>query len=184
MRNNTGLPLRMFLRSILLHCGLSQSTWCKIVPEVVFTFNTSLSKTTQCVLYNIVFGRSVILPQDIAFESLHQHRDQYDQRFPNEYEEETSSLLREIYSQVITTLALSKEKMQQHYNKNIRYIDYAIGQKVWLKVKHYKTGENRRLEPRRHGPRTIVEKLPNGVNFCIENSHKERKIVNHDRLVP
>ena len=130
------------LRSILLHCGLSQSTWCKILPEVVFAFNTSLSKATQCVLYNIVFSRSVILPQDIAFESLHQHPDQYGQRFLKEYEEETSSLLREIYSlQVITTLALSKEKMQQHYNKNIRYIDYAIGQKVWLKVKHYKTGK-------------------------------------------
>ena len=172
------------LRSILLHRGLSQSTWCKILPEVVFALNTSLSKATQCVPYNIVFGRSAILPQDIVFESLHQHRDQFDQRFPKEYEEETSSLLREIYSQVITTLALSKEKMQQHYNKNIRYIDYAIGQKVWLKVKHYKTGENRKLAPRRDGPWTIVEKLPNGVNFCIENSHKERKIVHHDRLVP
>ena len=74
--------------------------------------------------------------------------------------------------------------MQQHYNKKIRYIDYMVGQKVWLKAKHYKTGENRKLAPRRDGPWTIVEKLPNGVNFRIENSLKERKVVHHDRLVP
>ena len=74
--------------------------------------------------------------------------------------------------------------MQHHYNKKIRYIDYIVGQNVWLKVKQYKTGENRKLAPRRDGPWTIVEKLPNGVNFCIENSLKERKVVHHDHLVP
>ena len=172
------------MRSTLLHRKLSQSKWRSILPEIVFALNTSQSKATQCVPYNIVFGRSAVLPQDIVFNSLHPNRDELDQQLPKEYEEVTSSLLQDIYSQVITSLELSKERMQQHYNKKIRYIDYIVGQKVWLKVKHYKTGENRKLAPRRVGPWTIVEKLPNGVNFRIENSLKERKVVHHDRLVP
>ena len=151
----------------------------------MFALNTTTQrKATQCVPYNIVFGRSAVLPQDIVFHSVNQDRDQFDQRLPTEYEELTSSLLQDLYSRAITMLELSKEKMQKHYNKNNRYIDYVVGQKVWLKVKHYKIGENRKLAPRRDGPWTIVEKLSNGVNFRIKNSHKQRKVVRHDRIVP
>ena len=55
---------------------------------------------------------------------------------------------------------------------------------MWLKKKHYKNGENRKLAPRRDGPWTVTERLPNGVNFSISNSYGERKIVHHDRLIP
>ena len=75
--------------------------------------------------------------------------------------------------------------MQAQYNKNIRFIDHNAGDKVWLKVKCYKTGENRKLAPRRRGPWTVIKKLPNGVNFEIVNDQtKDKKIVHHDRLSP
>ena len=68
------------------------------------------------------------------------------------------------------------------HNKNLRFFDYKAGEKVWLKMKHYKSGENRKLSPRQSGPWTVMEKLPNGVNFCIVNdSTKNEKIVHHDR---
>ena len=103
---------------------------------------------------------------------------------PAEFEYVTSSSMKDIFSHVVETLEISKRKMQQQYNRNLRFIDYTEGQQVWLKVKHYKTGENRKLAPRRDGPWKIITKLPNGVNFQIENSRKERKIVHHDRLLP
>ena len=59
--------------------------------------------------------------------------------------------------------------MQKQYNKNVRFNNYKVGDKAWLKVKHYKTGENRKLSPRKTGPWTILEKLPNGVNFRVIN---------------
>ncbi len=74
--------------------------------------------------------------------------------------------------------------MQQQYNRNIRLNNFKNGQKVWLKVKHYKTGENRKLAPRRNGPGTVKRKLPNGVGFEIENDRKEIKVVHNDRLSP
>ena len=82
------------------------------------------------------------------------------------------------------SLALSKTEMQRHYNKNIHFNDYCEGQKVWLKTKHYKSSENRKLAPRRNGPWTVLQKLPNGMNFRIENSRKEQKVVHQDRLLP
>ena len=162
--------------SILLHRRLSQLQWRSVLPEIVLALNTSQRKATQCVPYDIVFGSSAVLPQDIVFNNFNPKQDQFDQRLPKEYEEITNSLLQYIYSQVITSLELRKEGTQQHYYKNIRYVDYIVGQKVWLKVKHYKTGEHRKLAPRRDGPWTVIEKLPNGVNFRIENSHKEKRL--------
>ena len=54
-----------------------------------------------------------------------------------------------------------------------------------LKVKYYKTGENHKLVPRYNGPRTVLRKLPNGVNFEIYNPNtSEKKIDHHDRLIP
>ena len=74
--------------------------------------------------------------------------------------------------------------MQQYYNRHTHVIAYKEGQYVWLKTKHNKTGECRKLAPRRNGPWTIVEKLPNGVNFKIRNKSNETKVVHHDRLLP
>ena len=55
---------------------------------------------------------------------------------------------------------------------------------MWLKKKHYRTGENRKLAPRRDGRWTVTERLPNGVNFSIRHSNSEQKIVHHNRLSP
>ena len=75
--------------------------------------------------------------------------------------------------------------MQQWYNTNIQFNDYKSGDNVWLKTKHYKSGESRKLSPRRNGPWQIMEKLPNRVNFRIINVRsRQQKIVHHDRLSP
>ena len=52
-----------------------------------------------------------------------------------------------------------------------------IGAKVWLKTKHFKTGENRNLAHCRNRPWTVLHKLANGVNFRLENTQKEQKVV-------
>ena len=170
------------LRAVLLHRKFQQSKWRSLLPSLVFALNTSESKATGCIPYNVVFGRSAVLPQDILFQQ--GKGDNYDLMSPKEYEKEITPLLQDIFDHVITKLEISKEKMQSQYNTKLRFIDYRQGQKVWLKVKYYKTGENRKLAPRRTGPWRVIQKLPNGVNFKIENSHGEQKVVHHDRLIP
>ena len=104
---------------------------------------------------------------------------------PKDFSEEINFALKDMFQYVIKHLQLSKIKMLRQYNKHLRYHDYKIGQKVRMKVKYYKTGENRKLSPRRNGPWVIVEKLPNGVNFKIKNENSnETTVVHHDRLSP
>ena len=104
---------------------------------------------------------------------------------PVDYSEEVRFALGDIYSQMFENLQSSKTKMQQRYNMNIRFNYYKPGEKVWLKTKHYKSGEHRKLSPRRNGPWRVLEKLHNGVNFCIIHDHtRQSKIVHPDRLSP
>ena len=94
-------------------------------------------------------------------------------------------MLQLAFDHVVTHLKLSKIKMQKQYNRNLRFNDYKGGDKVWLKVKYYKTGENRKLSRRRSGPWTVLTKLPNGVNFKIRNDKSnDEKVVHHDRMSP
>ena len=169
------------LRAVLLHQKLRQLKWRSLLPSLVFALNTSESKATGCIQHNVVFGRSAVLPQDILFQK--GNVDTYDQVSPKEYEKDITPLLRDIFDHVFSKLEISKEKMQRQYNAKLRFIDYSRGQKVWLKVKYYKTGENRKLAPRRTGLWKVIQKLPNGVNFEIENSNGDKKVVHHDRLV-
>ena len=170
------------LRSVLLHRRISQSRWREILPKLLFALNASESKATRCTPFEVVYGRPAVLPQDIVFDVL--QPDPHDTLSAESYKEEVTSELQDIFAQIVKMLGLSKIKMQQQYNRNLRFTNYVAGQQVWLKKKHYKTGENRKLAPRREGPWTVLEKLPNGVNFKIINSKKEEKIVHHDRLSP
>ena len=58
------------LPAVLLYGRLPQSQWGKLLPSLVFASNTSLSKATQCVPYNVVFERAATLPQDIVFQDV------------------------------------------------------------------------------------------------------------------
>ena len=171
------------LRAVLLQRKAPQHKWRSLLPELVFALNTSVSKVTQCIPYNVIFGRYARLPIDVLFSI--DPCPTVDVTTPATYAQDRSFILEDTYKTVLQNLQLSKERMQAQYNKNLRFHDYKEGDQVWLKVKYYKTGENRKLSPRRNGPWTVIRKLPNGVNFEILNDKtREQKIVHHDRLNP
>ena len=131
-----------------------------------------------------MFARDAVLPIDVKFD-VGEKSQQSDVVSAKEYSDERQSIIQDMYDTVISHLKLSKEAMMKQYNKKLKFNDYIEGDKVWLKVKYYKTGENRKLAPRRGGPWTVLRKLPNGVNFEIKHeTTKEVKIVHHDRLTP
>eukprot|EP00795_Rhopilema_esculentum_P013893 gene13893-4841_t len=84
-----------------------------------------------------------VLPQDIVFDNA--CNDTFDQVSPAEYKLEATASLQDNFSQVVDTLKLSKKKMQRNYNRNVRFINHQVADKVWLKVKFYKTGKNRKF---------------------------------------
>ena len=127
--------VKEMLRSVLLHRKLEQTKWRQVLPELVFALNCSESSAIKCAPYNVVFGRSPVLPLDVDFGT--SRREQGDEMMtPREYLDEVGWSLNDVFDQVVDHLKLSKIKMQKQYNRKLRFIDYKEGEKVWLKVKH------------------------------------------------
>ena len=176
--------IRDMLCAVLLDKKLNQCKWCQLLPGVVFALNCSESKATKCIPYQVVFGRKPTLPVDMLFNTLTKNKID-DVVTPRDYVEEIELTLKELFNLVIDHLHLSKARMLKQYNKNIRFHNYMDGEKAWLKVKHFRTGETRKLSPRCDGPWIVLRKMHNGVNFKIKNEKtSETKIVHHDRLFP
>lgn len=129
--------------SVLLYRRLDHKKLFMVLQEVVITLNCSKSTAIKYVPYNVVFGLSPVVPLDDEF-SINRHVLTEDIATTRDYTEEVRVSVNEVFDHVIDHLKLSKIKMQKQYNQKLKYIDYREG-KVWFKVKHYKTGENRKL---------------------------------------
>ena len=57
------------LRAVLLQRKAPQHIWRSFLPELVFALNTSVSKVTQCIPYNVIFRRNARLPVDVLFST-------------------------------------------------------------------------------------------------------------------
>ena len=174
--------IKELIRTVLLDRKLSVTKWRSVLSELVFALNCSTSSAINCVPYKVIFGRDPVLPVDARLDL---KNSRIDSASPKEYSDEVNSSLQDIFAHVEKFLKLSKVSMQKQYNKKLRFFDYQPGDKVWMSTKHFKSGESRKLSPRRCGPWTVLGKLDNGVNFRVRrDSTKEEKIVHHDRLYP
>ena len=174
--------IRELLRTLLLDFDVSQNQWAKILPSTVFALNTSLSSSTKFTPYEIIFGRRPVLPIDIILGSTEEFNNA---STPEEYLSDLRLQLKDIIVKVHENLNVSRERMMKQYNKGILFNDYKPDDKVWLKKKCFKPGESTKLAPRKTGPWTVIRKLPNGVNFEVQNDKsKLHKVVHHNRLSP
>ena len=113
------------LCAVLLHRHLEQSKWCSILFNLVFAFNTTFSKATKCIPYEVVFGRTAVLPQDILLGNA---RGGFEHVSASDHLHTVSSNLTDIFDQVMHSLALSKTEMQCHYCKTFALIITVKGQ--------------------------------------------------------
>ena len=176
--------IREVIRTTLVARKLPQKSWVQLVNGVTFALNTTLSRAIKCTPFEVVHGRTALLPTDMKLGTI-------DSQFvgevlpAKEFAKNLSDNVQEIYTQVNLNLEANREIMKQQYNKSIRVHNYIEGQQVWLKCKYYKTGESKKLAPRKSGPWTIVKILENGVNFEIKrNNNNKKTVVHHDRLIP
>ena len=176
--------VKEIFRTHLYANNLNQCKWRTVLKELVFVLNTTISSATKCTPYSVVHGREAIVPEDVK---LGVSKDQLGRDIitASDFAEELKLKLNKSYGTVNRNLLSSRKRMENSYNKSIRTNNYITGQKVWLRNKSFKGGESAKLAPRRSGPWTVVDILPNGRNFRIRNdSNSKVVVVHHDRIEP
>ena len=176
--------IREMMRTLLEDRKLPQAAWQQLLRGIVFALNTSISESTKMTPYEVVYGKSAILPIDVIINASSSD-DPGTLSTVSEYARELKKKLTETYEIVRNNLNKSREGMKKQYDKNVRINRYTVGDKVWLKNKYFKSGVSKKLAARRNGPWTIEQILPNGVNFLITRTNPYKKlIVHHDRITP
>ena len=174
--------IRELFRTLLLDFEIPQNQWDRLLPGIVFALNTTVSHTTKCVPFEVLYGRKPILPIDMIFGT---NLESAYVSTPEEYVSDLKIQLRDILLKVNENANISRKKMREQYNRNIVFYDYRPNDYVWLKRKHFKPGESKKLSPRKSGPWIVQRKLANGVNFEITNTKSNvTKVVHHNRLSP
>ena len=176
--------VKEIFRTHLLANKLHQNQWRSVLKELVFALNTTLSSATKCVPYDIVHGRTAIIPEDVK---LGLSRDQLgrDILSAKDFAEEVKLRLTKAFGTVGTNLDKYRKQMESTYNKSTRLIEHSLHDRVWVRNKTFKAGESAKLAPRRSGPWEIIEIKPNGRNFRLKNCHNGRlTVVHHDRIEP
>ena len=166
--------VREILRTALLSKKLPQIFWRSILNSLVFAINATVSKSTQCAPYEIVFGRKPQLPLDSYLDLRKEFINDSSQL---EYLKDIKVQLMEIIDQVAKALDISRATMCKQYNKHLKVNNYLPNDKVWLQRKTFQLTENEKLSPRRSGPWTIVKILPNKVNFKIREDGTGKMMV-------
>ena len=156
--------IREVIRTVLNARRLPQSSWEELLRGIVFALNTSISKAINCIPFEVIHGRTAVLPIDVNMELTTKNVPR-DLPTPEEFAEELKIALHKIYQQVNKQLDITRETMSKQYNKKIKVSEFSVGDKVWLKTKYFKTGESKKFC--RNGPWTIKDLLQNGVDFRI-----------------
>ena len=100
--------VREIFRTLLLDFELPQNQWDKLIPSVVFSLNTSISSTTKCIPYEVLYGRKPVLPIDLVMDST---VDSFTTGTPMEYVSDLRIQLRDVLLKVSENLDISRKKM-------------------------------------------------------------------------
>jgi hypothetical protein len=162
-------------KMISAYVSKSQDTWDEGLQWVTFAYNSSINSSTGFSPYRLLFARDPVLPPDrvTSVQVLGNSGDQGD----NTYLESLDKSIKELHTRVIENNRKASERNKLHYDKKRRNVSFKVGDKVLVFYPTRIVGRSEKLLHPFHGPFTIKKCYTNGVNYEIEGSINNKKII-------
>lgn len=127
--------------------------WDLFLPQAEFAYNRSISQTTGCSPFEIVYGKNPITPLDLVPLKT-------DANFSGEADER-AKYIKKLHEQVRDTIVKHTEKYAQRANKHRKRVVYQVGDLVWIHVQRERFPNRKfpKLQARADGPFRIIEKV-------------------------
>jgi hypothetical protein len=132
---------------------MSQPTWYKFLPQVLYAMRTCTCSVTKMTPYKLVFGRDPAQPLDLIFGRPPDRRD----REPEKYVLEMRKRLDAAQSWAKTNIGKYIRRKERRYNAEKKV--FRAGVKVWLFTPVVDLSTKRKISNYWSGPWTVVEKL-------------------------
>jgi hypothetical protein len=160
------------LRSLV---NQSQTDWDEWIPQVVFTFNTTVHSSTGFTPFELLYGYVATLPSSITDppKPLYNYDD---------FAIDQKNKFQHCRKRARENIMASKAQSKKYYDKKLKSRSFQVGDLVLLKREQLKPGLCSKLSPLRLGPYEIVE-VHSPLNYSIKIGKKTCR-VNTNRLQP
>jgi Reverse transcriptase (RNA-dependent DNA polymerase)/RNase H-like domain found in reverse transcriptase/Integrase zinc binding domain/Retroviral aspartyl protease len=155
-----------YVRSFINDNGDDWDVWSQYYK---FCYNTTPNNHGYTP-FELVFGRKANLPIDVLAKIA---QPVYN---VEQYANELQFRLKMAYDKTKTYLEKEKEARKLEYDKNLRIVNFKIGDKVWIRDE-----ARQKLDPVNLGPYRII-KLE-GVNVVIKNKKNKNQTIHSNRLI-
>ena len=156
-----------------------QDDWDQHLALIGMAYRSAPHESTKETPNRMIFGREVTLPVDLLME-VPPGEESEDE--PATYVENLQERLRIVHDAAREHLSTAMVTQKRHYDRNVRNIEYQIGDVVWLHYKPRKKGKSPKLARGWKGPYLITSKLSD-VTYRIQVSPRSTpEVVHADRL--
>lgn len=169
---------RTLAQQLAKYCAADQEDWDVRLPAMLMAYRSAVHEATDYTPARLMFGRELRLPVDLATGR------PPDVGLPTVTSGFAAALqehLAEVHHQVRGKLRVAGQAMKDNYDRRMRDVKYAVGDRVWLHNPRRKRGLSPKLQSPWEGPYTVIAVL-SAVTYRIKRGRKRSSVVHVDRL--
>ena len=133
-----------------------QKDWDEYVLLVIMAYRSSIHETTGTSPNMMTFGRELRLPIDIIFGLPEKENSK---AYGSLYASQMSDRMNEIHDLALKRLHIASEAMKRSYGIKCNFIEFQVGEAVWLYDPVRKVGLDQKLQRSWKGPFKVISKL-------------------------
>ena len=159
-----------------IYTNTPQTDWCSYLPFIQFAYNTARQDTTKFSPFELVYGRSPVLPVEAQLVETECRTDA----------EEIRQRALALRSQAVQNILKKQIKDKELYDKKHTQREFEVGDKVKIFIPIRKKGRSEKLLLRYFGPYYIGEKMSE-VNYLIRKGvgpNAKTDVVHISRILP
>jgi hypothetical protein len=145
---------------IAILSNVQKTDWDDQLPFVTFNYNTSIHSSTKQIPFEMMYGRTPILPFDYQ-------QDNATIQYDNEHAKKLTQFLTKLNEQAKLNILRNQQRYKQHYDMNRTDPSYNVGELVLVKTLHMHS----KFQARYEGPFRIIEKIA-PTTFIIQHTKK------------
>ena len=157
----------------------NQKDWDCHIPKALFAYRTAFHEASGHSPFHVNFGRSPLLPIDIAVGRPLPKESEGSEVSVPQYVEALSGYLRKIYNDVKARLDAAHGRSKKRYDKGVSGEKFAVGDQVWLYVPAVKQGRTKKLASFWQGPYTVIDRMNAALDYRIQLVGSTKTLVVH-----
>jgi hypothetical protein len=159
-----------------------QTDWDKYIDGIVLAYNSTPHETTTISPYRMMFGTEPSLPLDFMTTELTEEEPV--RKNNSEYVRNLESELYFVHNLAREVTGKLSQRQKHYYDRNVRNVNYDIGDKVRRNQRQIITGTKAKLARNWTGPWFIVKRLSDTL-YQIQHSKNSKPVIVHaDNIKP